>query len=205
MAIKRRSDSELYNLIARSEYIYSRQLCFSQCYQRHVLHECNCSDWFFVSLFENYSTCSIEQIRCANNFFYSTYIANNFKYVKEVCLPVCPLECFKFLFKTASISHAQLVGDYFLEYIQNNSRLASDFENRSVLDAASARDSFVKVDIYYESLSYAVSTESPQMNLISLLASIGGNLSLFLGVSVFSLFELMEVNIMIWHILFSKK
>ena len=38
------------------------------------------------------------------------------------------------------------------------------------------------------------------MNIVSLLASIGGNLSLFLGVSVFSLCEIIEVLIEIYFI-----
>ena len=39
-------------------------------------------------------------------------------------------------------------------------------------------------------LTYMYSTESPQMDMAALLASIGGNLGLFLGVSVDSLCEL---------------
>jgi hypothetical protein len=58
----------------------------------------------------------------------------------------------------------------------------------------------VRVNIFYDSLSYVETTESPQMDLISLLASIGGNLSLFLGVSVLSLFELVEVALIIFSI-----
>ena len=55
-------------------------------------------------------------------------------------------------------------------------------------------------NIFYNSLSYDLSIESPQMDWVSLLASIGGNLSLFLGVSVFSLCELIEVGIEIYFI-----
>jgi hypothetical protein len=44
------------------------------------------------------------------------------------------------------------------------------------------------------------STESPKMNIVSLLASMGGNLSLFLGVSVFTLAEIVEVVIEIYFI-----
>jgi hypothetical protein len=43
-------------------------------------------------------------------------------------------------------------------------------------------------------------TESPQMDIIALLASIGGNLGLFLGVSVFSLCELIVVFMEIYFI-----
>ncbi len=74
----------------------------------------------------------------------------------------------------------------------------SDFVNRTI-DSAQAEKSFVNVYVYYESLSYTESSETPQMNVIQLLASIGGHLGLFLGVSVFSLAELVEVFIEIFY------
>ncbi len=49
-------------------------------------------------------------------------------------------------------------------------------------------------------MSYELSTESPKMDIVSMLASIGGNLGLFLGVSVFSLCELVEVAIEVYHV-----
>ena len=56
------------------------------------------------------------------------------------------------------------------------------------------KESFVNVNIFYSSVSVILTTES-QMNWISLLGTIGGNLSLFLGVSVFSLCEFVEAAI----------
>ena len=56
------------------------------------------------------------------------------------------------------------------------------------------------MSIFYESLSYILSEETPRMDMVSLLASIGGNLGLFLGVSVFSLYEMVEVALEIFFI-----
>lgn len=69
------------------------------------------------------------------------------------------------------------------------------------MDATTAKNSFVGVNVFYESLSFIESSESPQMGIVSLLASIGGNLGLFLGVSLFSLAEIVEVIIEIFYIL----
>ena len=79
-----------------------------------------------------------------------------------------------------------------------------DFVNRSI-DANAARESIAYVNVFYSSLSYTSTTETPQVNFVSLLASIGGNLGLFLGVSVFSLCEIVEVVIEIYFILKAKK
>ncbi len=62
------------------------------------------------------------------------------------------------------------------------------------------RKSFVSLNIFYNSLTYEISTESPQTDFIWLFASIGGYSGLFLGVSVFSLFEPFIVLIEIFFI-----
>jgi hypothetical protein len=110
---------------------------------------------------------------------------------------LCPLECNQTLFKT-SISSVLLDGNKYLSQIRN-SNLSTDFIKRTI-DATTVEKSIVDVNIFYESLSYTETTESPLMNIVSLLGSIGGNLGLFLGVSVFSLCEIIEILIEIYFI-----
>ena len=93
-----------------------------------------------------------------------------------------------------------MIGNKLISNINKSATLRSDFINRT-LDATTARDSFVCLRIFYESLSYTSITESPQMTIVSLLGSIGGNLGLFLGVSAFSLCEIVEVIIEIVYVL----
>ena len=91
----------------------------------------------------------------------------------------------------------------FYQIISNNSNLASDFINRT-FNSMTASESFVSLNIFYDSLSYIRTSESPQMNVVALLASIGGNLDLFLSLSVFSLCELIEVFIEVFYIFYGK-
>ena len=92
-----------------------------------------------------------------------------------------------------------MLGDDLIEFIRENENLSSDFI-KTRINQVNVANSFVKINIFYDSMSYELSTESPKMNIVSLLASIGGNLGLFLGVSVFSLFELVEVAIEIYFV-----
>jgi hypothetical protein len=92
-----------------------------------------------------------------------------------------------------------LSGDTYLDIINERKNLRKDFETTN-LTAEKARRSFATLNIYYDSLTYTQMTESPKMDIIALLASIGGNLSLFLGVSVFSLFEVFQALIEIYFI-----
>jgi hypothetical protein len=98
----------------------------------------------------------------------------------------------------------QLNPTSFISSIESKPKLCEDFigQKKRPLDSNTARESLVKFNIYYDSLSYKLSSETPQVNIVSLLASVGGNLSLFLGVSVFSLCEIVEVALEIYFIRF---
>jgi hypothetical protein len=87
-----------------------------------------------------------------------------------------------------------------MDFINENEKFSQD--SNEAINANNAAKSIVSINIYYDSLSYTQTTESPKMNLVSLLASIGGNLSLLLGISLFSLFEAIELIMEIYFILF---
>ena len=57
------------------------------------------------------------------------------------------------------------------------------------------KDNIIHVNIYYNTLNYTLSIESKLRYLVSLLVYVGGIVSLFLVVGVFSVFELIEVFI----------
>ena len=99
------------------------------------------------------------------------------------------------------VSSGLLIGNKYLDIIKSVSNLSRDFltlESNDMLEKA--RKSFVRIGISYNSLSYTISTESPKFDVVSLLANVGGNLGLFLGVSVFSVCELLEALIGILRI-----
>ena len=131
-------------------------------------------------------------------------VSNDFMFnIKDECLPLCPLECYRNLYKTA-ISSYNLLGDTYSEMITN--QFISDFSSlkKKTLNLTTIKESIVQVYIYYDSLSYTLSTESPQSDIVSLLASMGGNMGLFLGVSLFNLYEIFGLIIEIAYIKYEK-
>ena len=183
------SKSELYNLIANSSYEYKQGLCLQQCFQKLAIKDCNCSAGILKSFFNVDSFKTFEEFKCFFNSFDNVYIKND--YIQNECVPLCPLECNLTQYKTVIRSN-NLPGDIFVNYVQKNRNLSSDFVTKPI-NSETVSQSIVSLNIFYESLSYTLSTESPQMDVISLLANIGGHLGLFLGISVFSLCEIVEV------------
>jgi hypothetical protein len=154
---------------------------------------CGCLDASFFSL-QNVTKCQLNKnLECTYNFFLQNYTQNNF--IKKFCLPLCPLECNQTEIKTP-FTFNQLSGNIYLESLKRNNVLITDFSNdQEKLNLDTVKESVVRINIFYDSLSYTLSTESPKMDVVSLLSNIGGNLGLFLGVSLISLCELIEALI----------
>jgi hypothetical protein len=194
-----RLDSFFYNLIKDSEYVYTQQLCFVQCLQNELIRQFNCTHPNVLSLYRNVTICNLSIL--GSKFDWDNMFDRDF--IAEFCLPSCPLECNHTLYR-AFITSVQFMGNKFISSIAANPKLALDFIERKI-DLTQVEKSIVSVNIYDESLSYTLTTESPQMDLVSLLASIGGNLSLFLGVSAFSFCEVAEVMIEIYFVVKNKR
>jgi hypothetical protein len=189
---KTRTNSFYFNLISNTSFLYTQQLCLRQCIQKEVIVKCNCTDPAFVSFFKSWPSCA-DTFKCPNDYYNTLEFM---KYVEDICVKQCPLECYHTLYKTLTYSF-HLIGENYVSLIKDRKSLVSDFVNRT-LDAYTAKESVVKVNIFYDSLSFIESTESPQMTLVTLLSSMSGNLGLFLGVSFFSICEIVEFSLEIY-------
>ena len=164
--------------------------------QKKTFATCNCTDPSSFSLL-NSTTCeTFDQQTCLHDLYVFKFDEN---YITSTCIPLCPLECQKDIFKT-SISSLKTTGELYYDYIKSNSNLSSDFVYKN-LTIDTAKDSFAFVYFFYNSNSYTLTTELPSMDLVGLLANIGGTLGLFLGISLIHICELFDVLI---NILFIK-
>lgn len=121
-------------------------------------------------------------------------------YFKNVCIHKCPLECNSTEFST-SLTSSEIIGDLFADFINSKTNsLYSDFETTMPVSSDEARKSFTSFQLYYSSNTYTLSNEAPSMDVVALLANIGGTLGLFLGVSLLHFCELIEVLIGIFFI-----
>ena len=151
---------------------------------------CNCTDPFSSSLFNSNTCKTVEQQKCMYTQ-YELLFSENFLSFK--CVPLCPLECNRTHFRT-SISSNEIITDLYYDYIKSNANLASDFVTRPITKET-AKNSFVYVYFYYNSNSLRLSTDSPNMDIVSLLANIGGTLGLFIGINLIQICELVDVLI----------
>jgi hypothetical protein len=184
-------NSDLYQLIKQSPYDYTQNFCLEQCVMKLYYERCGCLSSLYKSVITGFICSTDKELSCLSSAYWNVYLENN--YVQKVCVPQRPLECYsnKFSYTTSSYD---VHGDLYVNTIKNNPNLASDFVTEEI-NAETARKSFVRINVFYQSLSYTMSEEAPQWDGFSLIANIGGNLGLFMGVSFFSICEIITTLI----------
>ncbi len=187
-------DSYLYNLIRNSPYDYTQKFCFQQCLQQLIIEKCKCRYYIFPSLTKADVCSTTSQLSCFVQTYLNIYGRNS--YPEKVCLPLCLLECNSNQITFTTTSH-ELLGDVYEKFIRNNRNLSSDFLNTSITKET-VKKSVARMYVYYDSLSYTESDEAPQIDIISLIANVGGNLGLFLGLSLFSVWEIFITKLEIY-------
>jgi len=103
----------------------------------------------------------------------------------------CPLECNSSEF-SLSLTSQTISGIGFANFIHQTPAFLSDF-NATLVNVETASNKFVQLFAYYDTLTYFKSVDTPSMDIVGFLGSVGGTLGLFLGISVFSICELIHV------------
>jgi hypothetical protein len=180
-------DSDLYDLIADTGFDYTQLDCFVQCFQKLLIQNCGCSFPGLTSLLNSSEEClSQTKVKCAMDFYRSF----SYESLQKNCNPLCPLECEweKFVYFMSNMGYPSKLS------LEIYSFLAKDVYSNETF-SSSLKSNMASVNIYYDKLSYTLIEETPTMDLVALLSSIGGALGLALGVSVLSFVEILEAFI----------
>ena len=86
-------------------------------------------------------------------------------FIKTNCMSMCPIECGQIIYKT-TCSFMQLTGYPFIFELKERSKLKADFVQR-VIDLSETRMSIVKVNIFYESLSFILTAKRHKWMVLS--------------------------------------
>ena len=129
----------------------------------------------------------IKQIICANDAW-KVFVASD---IKKECTPYCPSECDSVSY-TISTSFSEYPSKSYAEkFLLNNSIIKQKFANQN-LTYEQIKKNVLSLTVYYDQLSYTVTSQQEKTNLLGLISNIGGLLGLFLGISFLSLVEIFE-------------
>jgi hypothetical protein len=163
------SDLTIFNQTVKNNMPYIKEICLRNC-QIHL--EATCI---------NYVPMSFKCTRNATSRANTTTTVN----MKSYCYAQCPLECSSTVYSHI-VSYYQYSQDYFDQYSNVTGRL-----NGSLVD------NLVEVFITYDSAAYNLYANEPKMSELDLAATIGGHLHVFLGMSLMSIVEVLELMLVI--------
>jgi hypothetical protein len=184
-------DTLLSREMKRLGFAYTRDNCMVFCQQKQVIDEAGCYDARFPAILNAKPCLTYDE------FNYLFIIIN---YTE--CNDYCPFEC-----KTVSYSTSISYGTFpSVNYCYDNLSLTvlnNDY-GMNFSNCAYFKDSMASVSIRFKELKYTDISDSPTMFLGDLIANIGGTMGLFVGVSVLSFVEIIELVIHLLSIYYKK-
>ena len=165
------SDISHLNFLQGEYTSYSGSACLVDCQLTSVADSCKCiaSRTFYYpdsSKYDKLRNCTLEDICCVVEQFHSPITCD------------CEAACSAVLYET-SMSYSYFPADY------RSVELADVFN----ITPDTFPTNHLAVNIYFETLNIETQTTSNAYSFIALLSDIGGQLGLFLGVSVISIME----------------
>ena len=193
LSVDNLADKTLFWEVVDTEYDYSQRACFSFCQQMLTVEKCGCMQFKILYTIDGYDYCmSTNETTCQSSvnsmFTTGTYRTDN-------CLAYCPNECVQRLFKPTISTYTYPTSVSYQTYLKNLSSLASKYSDQAdYTDHLS--QCVVQVLVYYDMLAYIQVEEEPKMTAEDLLGILGGHLHLFLGMSLLSFVEVIELFIL---------
>jgi hypothetical protein len=138
------SDSEIFDIFANTPYSYRFADCHAFCFQEIILKKCNCIDYWYF--FPNLKNIKIPRLCNWNDNSNDTAcIAEDTTDWDAICREKCPYEC-DMVSLSVSTSFSALFTD----------------------------SQTLKVNVFFNELSYEYSTESPAISTVALFGGLGG-------------------------------
>ena len=150
--------------------------------------------------FAGYELC-VEPLQsaCASKFFYNEFAAGNF--IQENCSSKCPLECHQNMLRPVLTAFSYPTRND-VTRVRKNPQMIAKYSKQTDFDHLLA-DNLAKLNVRYEPLSYTISKEKSTITVNNLISTLGGHLHLFLGMSLMSFLEIVELGI--WAIVMMLK
>ncbi len=176
-----------------SNRTYRQNDCLNLCLQQYITQKCGCYYTKYPMYNQAKSCLNLTELTCISN--QELDFANGYS---AKCLSKCPLEC-------ESVSY-----DYSVSTLDFPSR---EFYDTTINDKiygsnityALYKMNFLSLNVFLSSNKYTKITEIPKISTIDLISNIGGSIGVFLGLSIFSLLEVVELLIQVIFITFFKK
>ena len=193
------SDSFLYKRLLSLNVSYNRADCISLCRQLQIEKVCKCFDINHPRIDSNIICNSTEEKACVKNQ-HRIFEEND---LLEECNKLCPFECKKMIFSTINSQINEFTNEKAQEYFEHKLLKPKYEELNATLD--DVKQSIVNLNVFYDRLSFTEITEKPSFHFVDLVSNVGGTFGLFIGISLLSILEMVEIVYEMFFIYFQCK
>ncbi|XP_068711951.1 acid-sensing ion channel 1C-like [Montipora foliosa] len=188
--------SRSLQMLTNTSYTYSKPVCLMECINKYVTEKCGCRPIEYkVPDNQSILLCSPRDVVLCIEPKYAEFLASE---EKVQCEESCTQPCEHIEYET-SLSYSDLQRGVFIKWLnsfQNTTENFALYENFLNMTYAEQKDyideNIVSLDIYYQDLNYDEIEQIPKFEPWSLIANLGGNFGLFLGISLLSFLELLD-------------
>ncbi|CAH3139000.1 unnamed protein product [Pocillopora meandrina] len=193
------SDANLYK--HNFQVNYSATACKESCLAYNQRKECKCMEYRFPLPNDKTPVCDILNktvVDCLSK------VQKAFKRNELNCTLSCPPPCRESIFQLTSSFSAWPSSGYKPFYIDklNSQDKSHNLDINS--NSSNLRSNVLKLNIFYEELNYETITEERSYELANFVSDLGGSLGLWIGMSVLSFAEVLELLLLIGYALFRK-
>ncbi|KAI8512182.1 amiloride-sensitive sodium channel [Branchiostoma belcheri] len=190
------TDGEGYELLYPGTYTQTN--CLVTCYQGHMVSECGCADPS-QKVPDNTTICAVTSSNVACKERVTRQIATG------VLSCTCPASCSDKVYGKAIGLSEWPADSYLSKLLGKLGTKRGRGPGAAVLaDTDRFRRNLLKLNIYYEALNYEQISESPGYEVENLLGDLGGQLGLWVGMSLLSAMEVVEIFADLFAILCKK-
>ena len=192
-------DSHLYRYMFTelNMSLYSQKKCHQLCLQDFIRKTCGCIDGSLPFIQYTNICYTIDSLSCIDNSKINYYSNNGIRKCSE-----CPLECDSVNY-ALSITNSRYPTTYYTNYLRYRTNIQSKFNNVSINDNFIQKN-IVLINVFYEDLAATFVNEIPEITSDYLFSNIGGNLGLFIGMSLLSFVEFLEIIVQLIFTILSK-
>ena len=198
------ADSSLFDQVIATNSSYSRDSCILFCAQLMTTQVCKCNSYDIDYRIPGFDLCLEDSKEtCASSFWTSTFTKNT--YILDHCIPKCPLECNQRII-TKNVYYYQYPTLAYAQTTSADATLLQKYPNQTDFTVyTNLYRNMAKLSIFYETLVYVKIEEKAEITFDNLIGTLGGHLHLFLGMSLLSFFEIIELIIISISIHYERK
>lgn len=173
---------------------YTQKYCQKACFQKFIIANCGCFDYRFPTPLSNLGArpcVTDDEIVCLQNIQTSFHSGTG----ATDCNKNCSLECNQVLYETA-ISTAKYPSSWYSDLLKNYTNYG---DKVNYTGYAELQQTILMININFDDMMYTFISQSPAMTIEELIAFIGGNFGLFIGTSLLTMIEFVELVFHLIH------